>query len=190
VRDEAADEEDAMKNAKAWSRVVANLLCAATVLGAGIAVAEEPKERSRPEPTACKVAADCAKACPPDAKGCGCRKTHHGDMRCTPTCQVDADCPQGRGGRGSCHDGFCKPPGKAGGEGGPRECKTAADCAGACPPEAKGCGCHTTPRGEQKCAPTCQADADCPKHDGEAMSCREGFCRRQHPKEPGAAPAK
>jgi hypothetical protein len=134
-----------------------------------------------PMPKACTVTADCANACPPDAKGCDCRQTSHGDLRCTPTCQVDTDCPNGRDGRGTCKSGFCAPPGGGASGHGPRTCKVAADCTGACPPEAKGCTCHATPDGESKCAPTCSVDADCPRPNGEAQTCTQGICRRPRP---------
>ena len=63
-----------------------------------------------------------------------------------------------------------------GGGMGPRNCTSGADCAGACPPGSKGCGCATTPMG-MMCIPTCGASSDCPAGPmGGALQCRNGFC--------------
>jgi hypothetical protein len=167
-----------MRVERAVTRGLRAVLVVGVVLFAASGWAEDAKDGARPRPATCTTKADCAKACPPDAKGCDCRPTKRGDSRCTPICQADADCPTGKGGQGTCRHGFCAPPG---GGHGPKACKTEQDCVGGCPPDAKGCGCHQTRRGDSKCAPTCKVDADCPSRSDDPHVCKDGFCRRSHP---------
>jgi hypothetical protein len=69
-------------------------------------------------PTACVDEADCANACPPGAVGCTCVETPRGSL-CIPTCNENADCPEGVMGALVCNDrGFCAPEGGMGGMGG------------------------------------------------------------------------
>lgn len=59
---------------------------------------------------------------------------------------------------------------------GPKTCAQPSDCAGACPPDAKGCTCATTPMGMQ-CVPTCTTATDCPKTpNGMTLQCKSGAC--------------
>lgn len=52
----------------------------------------------------CTTAADCAKSCPPGAKGCTCI-TPPG--MCAPICETSADCPSKDGSPVECKDGAC-----------------------------------------------------------------------------------
>ena len=59
---------------------------------------------------------------------------------------------------------------------GPKACKVAGDCVGACGPNAKGCTCGQTPMGLM-CVPTCTVNADCPPGmNGMQLFCRGGVC--------------
>jgi hypothetical protein len=66
--------------------------------------------------------------------------------------------------------------GGGGGMMGPKACANNGDCAGACPPGSKGCGCTQTPMG-MDCIPTCAMAADCPIGPmGQKLNCRNGYC--------------
>ena len=71
--------------------------------------------------------------------------------------------------------GSAAPPGSGAPGGGgstpaPKQCAAAADCTGACPPEARGCTCADAPDGK-RCLPTCTTDQDCPALPGGALVC-------------------
>ena len=73
-------------------------------------------------------------------------------------------------------DGAMPPPGDASMPMGPKACTMNADCAGACPPNSKGCTCAMTMMG-QLCVPTCTIAADCPPGPmGMVLTCRMGTC--------------
>lgn len=64
-----------------------------------------------PRPKACQSTDDCRDACPPDARGCTCAATPHGDKVCAPTCSADSDCPSVPGVPPlHCREGVCAPP--------------------------------------------------------------------------------
>jgi hypothetical protein len=62
------------------------------------------------------------------------------------------------------------PPASAAGARLPKKCTSEADCAGACPRDAKGCTCADTPEG-RLCIPTCDTDEECPILPERSLVC-------------------
>lgn len=66
---------------------------------------------------------------------------------------------------------------------GPPPCESEAECQANCPPEAVGCACTESPRGDSICIPVCASDEDCPRLErGPNLVCDvdRGFCAPEH----------
>lgn len=64
-------------------------------------------------PASCEEESDCVGQCPAEAKGCTCHQNPRGEKICVPTCDTNADCPQGPAGQLTCNvaEGICVPAG-------------------------------------------------------------------------------
>lgn len=120
----------------------------------------------------CKTDDDCPAppdqelVCSPDGK---CQPK---DLQTTgPSCKTDADCLQGCQSAAGCK---CSPGGScAPVEVDESKCSVTADCAAACPPNAKACECINPPG---LCVPTCTTATDCPAQTGQTIDCVNGHC--------------
>jgi hypothetical protein len=137
-----------------------------------------------PRPPTCSKQEDCAGKCPPGSLGCTCAPAPDGNKVCAPTCSADADCPTVPGGELKCREGLCTPPPPPPR---PAACSSSSDCTGKCPAGSRGCTCTRGPGDQKICAPSCNADSDCPAGDGPKLTCREGACVPPGPPPPPRA---
>ena len=66
----------------------------------------------------------------------------------------------------------------------PALCNAQSDCTDKCPPGSKGCACVDAPDGKKVCAPTCNADTDCPAVPVFELKCHDNVCAPPPPPPP------